>query len=53
MAAGMPFPTKNAKIPPKSNNQRIMKPTQASGTGGNQLQKMAKNRLRSMNTGAK
>jgi hypothetical protein len=46
MPIGQPFPTK--KNPPKQTNQRPLKPTKASGVGGtgNQLQKMAKNRLR-------
>lgn len=52
---GQPFPTSNSKNPPKSNNQRILKPSHASATGGNvnQLQKMAKNRLRNRNYGTK
>ena len=48
---GQKFPTSNTKQPPKQANQRILKPTKASGVGGNgnQLQKMAKNRLRRLN----
>jgi len=67
MAMGQRFPTGNSKRPPthqpqkaasgyggnntKQVSSRVLKPTLASGTGGNgnQLQKMAKNRLRRLN----